>query len=646
MSLQRQKKRASGLWAAAALSTAMLAGAGVHARASDDAFPRDQEVTRATNLMVDRLELAEAPLTVAVKLLQQKTGLDIVFVGNVKNLNPVTVSLRKKPVEEALDLIALSAGADVWRENGVFYIGPKGSAPKRIEEPTPAPVETRPNVPLRWEKIKLLQTEPQELLQRMFHISTGPLADLNTKFIQSLIGDLTNPNKNPYDGLNRMNANFQPVQMAAPTTASPQPFAAPSVPTGSPGYTTNNSNLENLNGAQGNTNLGAAPNDGSGSSDQSAHRDNGDSRQEFGRGGQRGGGFGGGGIGGGFQGGGIGGGFGGQPGGFGGGGIGGQGGFGGQGGQAQQGVARALLPEGIQNIFGYEPDNSIIVQGTPDAIRDLREIIRFFDVAPRQLQVKAEFLTVSQNDTNSFGINWSFQKVNLQAGVNTGFTSNNTAFITYAAGNLQAQLSWILTTGRGKIVAAPTATTFNNVPVPLSVGETVPVFISQPVVTQNGTVVLATQIIAVPIFTQMLILPRINADNTITVFGQVSIQGTRTFVTGPQGETAPVVTAQQVRVQRRIRNGETMVIGGLVQKNDNVTQAKVPLLGDLPLIGNLFKSRNVTTADSELLVFITPSIIPEHNEAGALRGGGGAAPLVAPPGGAAGPGGAGGGLMP
>ena len=66
---------------------------------------------------------------------------------------------------------------------------------------------------------------------------------------------------------------------------------------------------------------------------------------------------------------------------------------------------------------------------------------------------------------NGFGINWSFQKVNLIGGSSTGFSSSNTAFLQFATGNLQTELSFILTSGQGHLVASPIATTLNNVPV-------------------------------------------------------------------------------------------------------------------------------------------------------------------------------------
>jgi general secretion pathway protein D len=289
--------------------------------------------------------------------------------------------------------------------------------------------------------------------------------------------------------------------------------------------------------------------------------------------------------------------------------------------------------------FAMEVDNSILVKGTPEGIRQLRDIIRYFDVAPKQLSVKAEFITVSENDQNSFGINWNFERVNLQAGANTGFSTTNTAFITYAVGNLQTQMSFILSTGRGKLVSAPTATTFNNFPVQFAVGEEYPVFISTPIVSQNGTVALSTTITPVPIFTTLVVLPRINADNTITLIGSVAVSGVQATVTGPDGETAPIVTSQAVQIQRRIHNGDTMVVGGLITKNDSISQDKVPLLGDLPLIGNLFKSHNVTIADSELLAFITPSIILESDTQSQSRASTASNGLLAPGSGpAAGPG--------
>jgi general secretion pathway protein D len=318
-----------------------------------------------------------------------------------------------------------------------------------------------------------------------------------------------------------------------------------------------------------------------------------------------------------------------------------------QGGQGQQGGAQSLLPNGINpgDIIALPADNSIIINlaNNPEAelaLRNLREIIRLLDVKPRQINIRTEFVTVTANDTNAFGISWAFQKVNLIGGVSTGFSTTNTAFLQYATGNLQAQLSWILTSGKGKLVAAPQASTLNNLAVTFSVSTTVPVFISTPIVTAGGQTVIANTIVPLPVTTGMFVVPRINGDESITLFGAAFSSSVGAPTVGPGGESFPNITTQTAPIQRIIRNGDTIAIAGLTSKNDVVQTNKVPLLGDLPLIGNLFRSRSVTTADSELLVFITPTIIQERQSNATVGAGGN---LLAPPGG---PGAGGGGVNP
>jgi type II secretory pathway component HofQ len=128
------------------------------------------------------------------------------------------------------------------------------------------------------------------------------------------------------------------------------------------------------------------------------------------------------------------------------------------------------------------------------------------------------------------------------------------------------------------------------------------------------------------VFTGITVIPRINGDESISMFVTPFVTDVVDTVTGPDGTTAPVLTQQVFPVNRRIRNGETMVIGGLIAKNDQTSIRKVPLLGDLPLIGNLFTGRSLTVSDSELLVFITPSIIRDTVPGGGTATAGGVTP--------------------
>ena len=317
-----------------------------------------------------------------------------------------------------------------------------------------------------------------------------------------------------------------------------------------------------------------------------------------------------------------------------------------QGGQQGGGIggASALLPDGIQSLLAFSNDGSLLVKydpARPEALTELRKIIRLLDVKPRQIQVKAEFVTISQNDINSFGINFQFQKVNLVGGTNTGFAgTGGQAFLQYATGNLSTQLSFALTQGHAKVVASPIITTLNNMPVNFFVQSNIPVFQTSIVLGNGGQTIVTSTISAIQVQTGLSFVARINGDESLTVFGSATNYVLGASFTSPDGQSFPNITTQTTPIQRIIRNGDTMVIGGLNSKNDVVNTLKVPLLGDLPFIGNLFRSRSITTDDRELLVFITPTILPERISTAGIggnsgsvaipTGGGGGLPLPGP----------------
>jgi general secretion pathway protein D len=619
MGLQRQKRHATGIATAAALSATLLA-CGTHAWAQGDspaqslAAQQNRATAGTLNNTPLTLSLVDADFKSALQVIQHKTGIQLVIRANTgRAYDRVTVSLNGQPVGEALRLVSEAGGADIWMQDGVYFVGPKGSAPKPAPLPADLP-ETEAPAPREWkvEKIRLKYSAPHAILRALGIDSFGEpdyLDQLRINGIKAM--------------LNAQDGTFVPHNVGGGGVLIQPPInsgqaVGPAAPTGDGVFNQTGGNNFN-NTSSGSRGVGAGVSGSGNAPDQGAQRDGG-GFSEFGRGGQAGfgGGQGGGGFGGGFQGGAGGQGAGGQ-------GNGAQGGAGGQGGR-QAGNASLLLPPGIvaQDIFAFDGDNSLLLRyENAQQLVQFEQLINLLDVRPRQLLIRAQFVTVSQNDVSSFGVNWNFTKANLVVGANLGYQTANTAFVQYAAGNLQTQLSFILSTGRGKVVAAPTATTLNGLPVAFISQQQVPVFLSTPIIAQNGTVALSPTLTLFPVVIGIVVTPRINGDESITLLGQVISQDITGTVTGVNGASAPIVTGQTAPIQRIIRNGDTMVIGGLVQKNDNVSTDSVPLLGDLPLIGTLFRSRNVTTQDTELLVFITPEIIPERasNIGGAGTGG-------------------------
>jgi len=107
-------------------------------------------------------------------------------------------------------------------------------------------------------------------------------------------------------------------------------------------------------------------------------------------------------------------------------------------------------------------------------------------------------------------------------------------------------------------------------------------------------------------FLRLSVTPQITVENTI--FLQVDVENT-TPDFGHQILGNPTLLVQEATTQVLVSDGGTVVIGGVIQTNNSVNIAQVPLLGNIPILGNLFKKRSITTQTQELIFFITPRII-------------------------------------
>ena len=303
-----------------------------------------------------------------------------------------------------------------------------------------------------------------------------------------------------------------------------------------------------------------------------------------------------------------------NPGGGGGGrpGGGGQGNQGGQGGGASLTAGQGLVPQSI-DFISYDPtDNSIVVRGTEEDIADLQRYISLFDVAPRQVEIKVEFVTTTEALDKSIGFDFLYSRGTVLAGTAPGTfaRASDPVFLNFATGNITTRMRTLLQEGRGKVVSSPILRTLNNQPATINSSIVSWVFINNSFIS-NGTVVTQSTPIQLPAQTSLSIAPRINDDNTITVFLNPQIQSFVGTTRGPDGTELPNISQQAISVVARVRNGETIALGGLTDKNDNTNVSRVPLLSDLPIIGQFFRSTQRTKRNSDLLIFVTPRIVEE-----------------------------------
>jgi general secretion pathway protein D len=499
------------------------------------------------------VNLKDADLVTATKMVTERTGLQFMF-RSTKAFSKITLQLKDQTADDVIRYICDAAGAWVTKdENGVYVI----SATKpEVEMP---PMANKPKARIL-KKIRLLHAGADEIYARVVmnrvldpmqkHIDNMRAINMAKQMVAgSNFGDRAGT---AFDSLSNYN-RFQPSQ--TPTRGVSQESG---------------SNVT-LPGEEGN---------------------------------QRGGGGGIGGGGGGFGGGG------GQGGGFGGG----QGGQGGGGANTQLTPGQGLIPDSITHITFDPTDNSLIVTGTSEQdITDLQNLIATYDIVPRQVQIKVEFITTTENLDQSLGYNINYSRGTVIAGMaGTDFLrASDPVFLTYASGDAVFRLRTRLAEGNGRVVTAPIIRTMNNTPASVFAITQDWILTSQTTVS-NGAVVTTVNPIALQLGTGLSVTPRINLDGTITMglSPQVtSVTGTRQVSSSGSSFELPIQTSELVQVVVNVKDKETIVLGGLNAESTNSTTTRVPVLSDLPIIGQFFRKVVKGRNASELLIFVTPVIL-------------------------------------
>ena len=324
----------------------------------------------------------------------------------------------------------------------------------------------------------------------------------------------------------------------------------------------------------------------------------------FGGGGNFGGGGFGGGGGGGFGGGGFGGGLGG--GGFGGGGYGG----GGYGGGGYGGGGNLVLPDDVDSIQAVLELNSVIVHGAQEGIDQVRELIEILDQPIKQVSVELIVADVSMSDTKSKAIRMSFTDGTIEVGANPAATTGGSLSIGYVNGDFRAALSANKLETVADVLQMPRVITQNMTPAFIGEYRTVPVVI--PTLTRDafGNVIQGLeQVDELEIGVMFNITPRINADNSVTMYvvPEISVPGETLVV---NGTSIPTESEQYIETVVQVPDGKTVVLGGVIDRSRSVSRGRVPLLSEIPLIGSLFRSRSTDLRERELLFFITVKVMP------------------------------------
>lgn len=292
---------------------------------------------------------------------------------------------------------------------------------------------------------------------------------------------------------------------------------------------------------------------------------------------------------------------------------------------------RAMLGEGetlVLNRF------SGVAQITA-SVRRHETIKAFIDLTNRritqQVEIEARLVEVTLRDEKKLGVDWDLATATV-GGLSLGGAAP--LDLTDVGGTVLDANSFVANIGRGRAsavvhaleqqgdvrtVSQPRLRALNNQTAFIKVGEDRPFFRLQQTTTLNqpGTTTPFNQtqenysVTTITIGTILAVTPQIGADRIVTLDVLPAITRLQTIVTSPDGkQTAPVTEVKQASTIVRLRDGETVIIGGLISEDNGQTTRAIPVLGRIPVLGQAFRSQAKLRNRTELVIFLTPHLSP------------------------------------
>ncbi|HHY0363105.1 TPA: secretin N-terminal domain-containing protein [Vibrio cholerae] len=253
--------------------------------------------------------------------------------------------------------------------------------------------------------------------------------------------------------------------------------------------------------------------------------------------------------------------------------------------------------------------NALIFQGQYADYQRLIELLKFVDQRPRQVLLQATVAEVKVEDGFTLGTEFNITSGDITGGSNGLIANAGNLNLNGVFGDVTAKFTAALDSGKAQVLSSPRVIAMDQEPARISIGEQIQVKTGE--VSGGGDDSKATvtyQYVDVGI--TLDITPTINQNGLVelSISQEVSSQGVIT------GDSIPI-NKRSLQTRMLADSGDTIYMGGLISKDNNNSENKVPILGDIPLIGNLFKYRIEKQNSTELVLLITPYVINNRDEA-------------------------------
>jgi general secretion pathway protein D len=272
--------------------------------------------------------------------------------------------------------------------------------------------------------------------------------------------------------------------------------------------------------------------------------------------------------------------------------------------------------------------NIILLRAMPADYRRLIKLLERLDSLPRQVLIEVIVAEVSLSDRLEFGVEWAFRNRDLtingteyeQQIRSTNFANladlRTLSGLSYSifrnANDVRVLLNALASDTNVSILSSPQILVLNNEAASINVGDQVPIITSEVVPTGTEGTTLTRSIQYRDTGVILSVTPRINYKGIIILEIDQQVSNARPGAPAV-GVDSPVISTRQLRTKLAVKDGQSIMMGGMIRKDINIVDSGVPLLKDVPGLGWLFKSQTENTTRTELLVMITPYVIESED---------------------------------
>lgn len=249
--------------------------------------------------------------------------------------------------------------------------------------------------------------------------------------------------------------------------------------------------------------------------------------------------------------------------------------------------------------------NSLLVTGPPNTSTLMNDLIKKLDKRTAQVFIEVAIIDVTLDKDNQFGVEWQWNDANDKASTNFGQAALATGLkYSILNNNVSALLHALQSRNNVKVLSTPSITTADNVEAKISIGQDVP-YVSNTTVTSGGNLqnTISFQSVAI----SLTVTPHVNGNSDVISLDVHQL--INDIIRQDTTLNAPIIANREAQTTVTVKDGQTIVIGGIIQENKSDFIKAVPILSSIPLIGSFFKSKEHKTSRSELMVFLTPRIL-------------------------------------